>query len=321
MKSITTLSFLVLCQFVWAQAVPAEEENIPFLVTFGKEADTSWGDDDFVQTFFFSIPFDQKEPFYIRVYDPDCSGQFDEQKGEFNTFTRFSFYGGQGCVSNDDSRSVDPVGNFKSGTLLASKTFGQRGDYDGQWYTFGPFNPVEGERSDKYGGQIFKMIAEGIRGDDGNLYRYFLSTDAEKNIPVEGGNAFTFEYTFRLHSDPWQTSHVYPYIDDEVLYLAQANFDWDTDGFIRIYSVVTFAEQLETSGDDHWSTSKYTVKDQERGKSLDIQFTKDSNQKVNNNNVVFYVTNQYGDLLPFYTVPIGGIPRYQGKAIARPVRK
>lgn len=321
MKTITTLSFLVLCQFVWAQAVPAEEENIPFLVTFGKEADTSWGDDDFVQTFFFTVPFDQKEPFYIRVFDPDCSGRFDEQKSDFNTFTRFSFYGGEGCVSHKDAREVDPIGNFKSGTLLASKTFGQRGDYDGAWYTFGPFNPVEGERSEKYGGQVFKMIAEGIRGDDGNLYRYFLSTDAQNNIPVEGGNAFTFEYTFRLHSDPWQTSHVYPYIDDEVLYLAQANFDWDTDGFIRIYSVVTFAEQLETSGDDHWSSSKYTVKDQERGKSLDIQFTKDSDQKVNNNNVVFYVTNQYGDLLPFYTVPIGGIPRYQGKAIARPVRK
>lgn len=305
----------------FGQPVPAEEENIPYLVTFGKDADTSWGDDDFCQVFFFSIPADHRTPFFIRVFDPDCGGEADEQKGAFNTMTRFSVYGGEGCISEDDARSVDPVGNFNSGNLLASKTFGSQQKYDGQWYTFGPFNPLEGELSPKYGGYIFKMITEGVRGDDGNLYRFYMSTAQDENIPVEGGNAFTFEYTFRLHSDPWQTSHVYPYIDNEVIYLAQSNFDWDNDGFIRVYSVVSFAEELTTSQDNNWSSSKYTVKDQERGKSLDIQFTKDENKNVNNNNVVFYVTNQYGDLLPFYTVPIGGIPRYQGKAVARPIRK
>ena len=63
------------------------------------------------------------------------------------------------------------------------------------------------------------------------------------------------------------------------------------------------------------------MKDDERGKSLDIQFTKDASLKVNNNNVVFYITNQYGEMLPFFTVPIGGVPQFNGTAVAKPIRR
>ena len=59
---------------VQSQPVPAKDENIPYLVTFGGDADKSWGDDDFCQIFFFKIPFTQKEPFYLRVYDPGTGG-------------------------------------------------------------------------------------------------------------------------------------------------------------------------------------------------------------------------------------------------------
>ncbi|MDX9774130.1 MAG: hypothetical protein RBT02_12025, partial [Bacteroidales bacterium] len=62
-----------------AQEVPGPDENIPFLITFGREGYvTSWGDDDFSQTFFFTIPKDFKDPFYIRIYDADIGGKTDE---------------------------------------------------------------------------------------------------------------------------------------------------------------------------------------------------------------------------------------------------
>jgi hypothetical protein len=73
------------------QAVPGMEENIPFLVTFGKQGITSWGDDDFYQVFFFSIPKDYTQQFYIRVFDPDVGGEHDEIQGEFNSRTPFRF--------------------------------------------------------------------------------------------------------------------------------------------------------------------------------------------------------------------------------------
>jgi hypothetical protein len=306
---------------LYAQPVPAADENIPFLVTFGKDSDTKWGDDDFSQVFFFRIKKEFKDPIYIRVFDPDCGGMYDEVKSHFNTMTRFSVYGGTGCISHPDATGTDPVGNFKSGNMLATKTFDAKSQYDNAWYTFGPFNPSEGEYSPKYGGYIFKVIAEGIKGDDGNLYRYFMSTDPNNNKAVEGGNAFTFEYTFRLHREAYQTSHIYPYIDDQVISVQQRNFDWDSDGYIKICSVSTLGEEVAVSGDNMWATSEYKIKDKERGKSLDIQFTRSSANAVNNNNVVFSIRNQYGELLPFFVVPIGGVPKYEGNISAKPVRK
>jgi hypothetical protein len=53
---------------IYAQPVPAGDENIPYLMTFGPKASTSWGDDDFSQTFFFLKNFSQ--PVYIR-FDPE----------------------------------------------------------------------------------------------------------------------------------------------------------------------------------------------------------------------------------------------------------
>lgn len=321
----TNLSILILLFMIHsvsiAQPVPAAEENIPFLVTFGKEADKKWGDDDFSQVFFFKVKKELKTPIYIRVFDPDCSGQHDEMNGQFNTMTKFSIYGGAGCITNPDATGTDPVGGYNSGDLLGTKTFGSKTDYDNAWYTFGPFNPSEGEYSAKFGGYIFKVISEGIKGDDGNLYRYFMSSEPDKNVSLEGGNAFTFEYTFRLHKEPYQTSHIYPYIDDKVISVEQRNFDWDGDGYIKICSVATLGNEVAVSGDNNWSQSVYKIKDPERGKSLDIQFTKNNKIMVNNNNVVFSIRNQYGELLPFFVVPIGGVPKFQGNAVATPIKK
>jgi hypothetical protein len=315
------IAVVILSNTSIAQPVPAAEENIPFLVTFGRDAGSKWGDDDYCQTFFMKVKKDFKEPVYIRVFDPDCGGQHDEMNTEFNTTTRFSVYGGAGCVTNPDATGTDPTGNFKSGNMLATKIFNSKGDYDNGWFSFGPFNPSEGEYSEKFGGYIFKVICEGAKGDDGNLYRYYLSTMQDKNVPVEGGNAFTFEYTFRLHKEPYQSSHIYPYIDDKVISVEQRNFDWDDDGYIKICSVATFGEDVIISGDNNWSNSVYKIKDKERGKSLDIQFTKNNSVKVNNNNVVFSIRNQYGELLPFFVSPIGGVPKYEGKLQKTPIKK
>ena len=194
----------------FSQPVPAEDENIPSLMTFGHKADISWGDDDFSQTFFVLIPTEHTSPIFIRVFDPDCGGEIDEINGFWDTQMEYSIYGGIGCYSNEDAKGIDPKGNYKSGNLLATKTFGENPRYDNKWYTFGPFNPTEGELEEKYGGYIFKIICEGISGDDGNMYQYFVSTSQTENKRIEGANAFAYEYSFRMHNDPNEVSHIYP---------------------------------------------------------------------------------------------------------------
>lgn len=312
------------CFNILSQPVPAKEENIPFLVTFSEDASPAYGDDDHSQTFFFTIPKDYKKPFYIRIFDPDLGGEFDEINGsskKFDSYTKFSLYGGIGCISEKDATGIDPVGNYKSGNVIVSQTFGMDQSLDGKWYTMGPFNPSEGEYSEQYYGFVFKLIAEGKDGDDGNLYKYFLSASPSVNVPVNGGNAFTFEYSFRLPVDVNEICHIYPFVDNRVVSVKQTNFDWDNGGEIKLYSVSTFAKNLAVSGDNKKAESVYYVKNSEKGTSLDIQFQIDKSSKISNNNVVFYITNQYGETLPFFSVPIGGVPKYKGNVVIVPSRK
>ncbi len=294
-----------------AQPVPNEDENIHFLVIFGKNAETSWGDDDFSQTFFFLIPKDFNQPVYIRVIDPDTGGEHDEINGVWDTRTNYSVYGGKGAWSDEDARGTDPAGKYRSGVLLATRTFGEDTRYDNNWYTFGPFNPTEGEYTERWDGYVFKIIAEGVSGDDGNLYGYFLSTDPNSIKSVEGANAFAYEYTFRLHNDPEEVSHIYPYVDDRTITVKLWNFDWDSDGFIKVVSVARKGQLAKISVEDEWSESEFKIYEEEKNTSLDIQLIKRKNPPVRNNNVVIYVKNQYGELLEFFTSPIGGVPQYK----------
>lgn len=311
---IFTISSLLAFTFllsVLSQPVPADDENIPYLMTFGNKAEASWGDDDFSQTFFFLIPESFKEPVFIRVFDPEVGGDVDEQNGEWDTRITYEVYGGVGCFSNKDAQQTNPVGEYKSGNLLASKAFAQNPRYDNNWYTFGPFNPTEGELIEKFGGYVIKVIAEGVSGNDGNLYSYYLSTSFNENKPVEGGNAFAYEYSFRMHDVATEVSHIYPYVDDRTLSVKLSNFDWDSDGFIRTVSVARRGQMSKVSGDDRWVEDEFKIFDEEKNSSLDMQFIKKKNPPVKNNNVVINVRNQYNELLPFYVIPIGGVPKYQ----------
>ncbi len=294
-----------------AQPVPAGDENIPYLMTFSPGAGTSWGDDDFSQAFFFLIPKSFTQPVHIRVYDPDIGGNVDEIDGLWDSRSTFSVYGGKECYSHEDAKKTSPEGNYKSGNLLASKTFGEQASYDQKWYTFGPFNPSEGEFVQNFDGYIFKVLCEGISGNDGNLYRYFLSTMADQNKAVEGANAFAYEYSFRMYDDPNEVSHIYPYVDEPTISVRLSNFDWDSDGMIRIVSVARQGQIIKVSGEDAWKEDEFKINEEEKNTSLDIQFIKRKTSPVRNNNVVVNVQNQYGEFMPFFVIPIGGVPKYK----------
>jgi len=319
MSKLLKLSFILMLigTLANAQPVPGADENIPNLITFGANAETSWGDANFCQIIFFTVPKDHTAPIYIKVYDPDCGGENDELQGEWDTETSFSIYGGQGSCSNEDAKKLNLDGDYDEGTLLASKTFGNDSEYDQNWYTFGPLNPSEGEYLPEEGGHVFKVIIEGVAGDDGNMYQLFMSTKEDAEDEVEGGYAFYYKYTIRLHDNPREMSHIYPYINDSsIVSIKQTNFDWDNDGWIIVRSVATAGQMMKTSKDDEWATSMYNIKADEYNTSLDIQMKKHPSGNIRNNNVVIYFENQYGELLKSYSVPIGGVPKYKGKPAA-----
>lgn len=305
---ITTYALLFFSFGLAAQPIPSTDEKIPFICTFSKQADKNWGDDDFVQTFFFIVPEEYKKPVYIRVFDPDNGGMYDENHNDFNSKTKFSVYGGPKAHSDPDAIRPDPVGNYKSGNLLASKIYGDDKAFDNKWISLGPFNPIEGELQKELGGRVFKVIIEGMEGDDGNLYRLFLSSVADDNKPIEGGNGFAYEYSFRLFDTKGSVSHLYPFVAEKVTAVKIKIFDYDNEGMIRIISVAKKGDACKLNEEGLWIESMHRVVKEEINTSLDIQFIKQTS--VKNNNIVVYIANQYGELMPFYTTPIGGVPKY-----------
>ncbi len=319
----TLLTALIPLPDLFSQAVPGKDENIPYLVTFGKNGETSWGDNDFRSIFFFTIPRDYNRQFYIKVFDPDAGGENDEIQGLWDSRTLFSVYGGKGVDpdKNIESRGLEPDDNFKSGNLLASRVFGNDARYDNGYYAFGPFNPTEGEFNEKWKSYIFKIVCEGVSGDDGNLFRYFLSREAGSDLPIEGANAFTYEYTFRMWNDMKSIAHIYPYVDTGIVSIRQKNFDWDDDGVILVVSTYKQGLPVPISNEDDYAESTIPVEQQEIGKSLDFQFHKKQSSLVRNNNVVVSLKNQRGDALQFFSSPIGGVPVYQPLTRIRKIQK
>lgn len=316
---------IILCFFLlyffsprdyFSQPVPSDEEKIKFLVTFGKQAPPDFGDDDFTQILFFVVPEKCSNPLYIRVFDPDVGGTHDEKSVSFNSRTKFSIYGGTGTHIAEQIRKTGAEGDVHSGILLASKIFDKSVTYDSQWYTFGPFNPTEGELQPEYGGYVFKFIVEGLEGDDGNLYNLFLSSRKDNNAPIEGGNCFYYECSFRLLEKINQVAHIYPFIGTNVINVNIHVFDYDNDGTIRTVSVAKNGLSFFSDKNGEWSEIHLDVESREQNTSLDIQFVK--TKPVKFNNVVVYITNQEKARIPFFTVPIGGVPKYKPNIVVTP---
>jgi hypothetical protein len=307
MNRICAFAFFLLPLVAASQRVPNEIENLDYLITYGAQAPLSLGDDDHVQILFFSVPRAYKSPLYLRVYDPEAGGMHDELHGIPNTQTRFSIYGGKSAFSNKDAQKVNPIGRFDSGNLLSSKIFGSDSKTDAKWYSFGPFNPLQGEESIDMDSYIFKVIIEGLQGDDGNQYRFFLSEKTDMNRAIEGANAFAYEYTFKLPKAKG-ISHIYPFIDKSVVSITQNNFDFDREGDIMIYSVAKNRHLGLISGDDEWAKSKHLMAEQEKNTTLDVQILK---SKDGENAMSLFITNQYNEAIPFFTIPIGGPPKYK----------
>ncbi len=310
--------FVFSFNFAWCQAIPSEDEKIPYFTTFSKNAKLSFGDDDFVQIVFFVVPEKSNDPFYIRVYDPDNGGTVDEKASAFNSKTKFSFYGGKGAHSDKAAQELSPKGNYKSGVFIMGKTFGEDAALDGKWYEFGPFNPKEGELQSDFKGYVFKMVVEGLDGDDGNLYKLFLSSQKDKNVKVEGSNSFYYEYTFRLEEKAGYVGHIYPYVTENVIEVDISTFDYDNAGTIRVVSVEKKGEMFASQTEGVWAQVKFKIEKAEIGTSLDIQFI--NKKEVKNNNVAVYITNQYGEAMPFFSQPIGGVPKYKYNIKMKPAK-
>ena len=179
--------------------------------------------------------------------------------------------------------------------------------YNTKWYSFGTFNPSEGEYNGNLKARIFKFIAEGVTGDYGNMYRYFLSNSSRDNIAILGADAFTYEYTFRLKERAGSQAYFYPFVGKNTIKILQHNFDFDNDGAIKVYSATKNGHYSNFSNDGNWSQGIHTVDKEEQGKSMNIRLIK---RGAFQNDMTLYITNEYNIPVPLFATPLGGMPKY-----------
>lgn len=306
--------YVILCCFVFqyarSQHIPSDIENIDFLVTFSKEATAVWGDDDHIQIHFITLPEEYFKPFYLKIFDPNIGGKHDKANGAFNSSTKFSVYGGENCFSAKDAQNVNPTGNYASGKLLEERVFDNSMLFDDKWFTLGPFDPRDGEIVESMDAYVFKVIAEGKKGNDGNMYRYFISAFFADMIAIEEANCFTYELSVQLKHQQNEVSHCFPYIQKNTSSIVQHNFDFENSGYIRLTNSVKNSHPMVASSNGKWAKSTHDITEEEQEKSVDIQFIFKDKSSCN---FVIYFTDQNNEPLPIYSFPKEGMPKYKFK--------
>ncbi|MCT4581373.1 MAG: hypothetical protein N4A35_08160 [Flavobacteriales bacterium] len=307
-----TILFLIGSIYLFAQRIPTEDSNIDYIVTYSEDAHQAYGDDDHVQIFFITVPMSYREKFYLRIYSPGANSSIDVKNGDYNSVFEYKIYGGD-SVLNEAAKHHNPIAGYNKGVLLDEEIFGPNADTT--WVSMGPFNPKDGGVFITPSGgkqRIFKLICKGLRGNDGNLYRLYVSALRDQNIAITGGNSFTYEYSFRMATGKEEECYVFPFIDNYTKAIKQYNFDYDGDGSIRLYTIEKKGLLLSTSGDGEWAENTIYISQNERNKTGEIMFKNKGNW---HNDVTFYLLNQYDESMPFYTIPIGNRPVKSNKII------
>ena len=321
--NIYILSLIFLLGFIStseAQRVPHNELNIDYLCVFGNECSTSWGDDDFTQTIFLSLPDTIEQTFYIRVYDPSTGGNEDEQQGLWDTKTLISIYGGDDAYTNPASRNPDPVDGYNAGTLLDSKEFANEREWDKKWYIFDSFSSKDGELVD--GRRLFKVIIEGIAGNDGNMLLLEFSHSEEGANPLIDSQIFAYEWTFRLPNVVGTLVYTFPFhVDEGIKNIIQYAWDFDDDNVMALntpsrpglamYGMEDWNLQtlevapegrriIDFNANKRWTTTAYGVPPDDVGVKWQFEIRKGN---FINNDIALYITDDKGNPLPMYSIP------------------
>lgn len=253
-----------------------------FLVTFGKECSTHWGDDDFNQIFFISVPEGSKD-FYIWLFDPDCGGKIDEINKKWNTQTLFELFGGKGAYTHADAKSPNPTSGLNSGQSLKKEIYAKSSKTDNKWVKWGPFKSYQGEKVGK--NRIFKLVVKGISGDDGNLFQFDVSSSKSVRSKIENSRMFTYEVCFRYPHEAKTRLSINFVPDKPFKGISFYNFDGDSAGGVKLNTPVRRNLPLNISKNDVWTSKTYTS---EPGEDSGIWSVNMDKPIAGNNDAVVY---------------------------------
>ena len=300
LKTLAT-SFLLLPVLLFAQA------NV-LMVTYGPSAAIAEGDDDFKQVIFLQIPEGATDSLYLRLFDMDCGNENDlALGGNWDTQTSFALYGGTGVYSAATAQSPFPnASDLSAGLLLKSETVGENALRNNEWHTFAKFLPSAGE---KIGGYYYlKLVVQGVKGNDANVFDARLSQSESQNKTPEGAKVFTYAPTIRLRKeDPFAS--VKFFIPGNLQKILVHNFDL-AGADVAVETALRSNLLMTSSGQGEWVKNSVTLEKLESGRLGAISFGQGGETP---NDATFYVTDEAGKTLPI------DLPIYLGKPNRRPV--
>lgn len=282
------LALLVLAP---AGARAADDLDHLRLVTYGPEANTREGDDDFVQVVLIEVPAEHPGPLRVRLFDPDAGGDLDVFYGwgSFDTATRFTLYGGPGAASAPGLRGADPAPEeIHAGSELASRAFADDPSTDRQWVTLAEVTPEQGEKIDER--RVFKLVIEGVAGNDGNVFD--VDVVDPDGAPVPGVRLLSYEPTIH-HETKTRTA--------EVRILPSGN----TRLFVHSFDAAGADLRIETryrtlpadtSGQNKWSQSELELTEEEQDQMIALAFGGRAGEIPND--ATLYLADENGVVVP-----------------------
>ncbi|WP_175483123.1 PKD domain-containing protein [Salinihabitans flavidus] len=190
-----------------AQEAPSAADQA-LLVVYGPRAHSREGDIDHREQIFFSVPSESGGRLYVRIFDPEMSGEGDfTYGGRQDSVTAYRVFGGEGAFSAADRPTRreqgerPPRGRSEAepvtgpGRLLREATYTFEDDTDGRWVTLGAVRAQQGEVVD--GRAYFRLDVQGMGGDDGNGFSVQISEERDRARPPEGLEVFSYEATLR----------------------------------------------------------------------------------------------------------------------------
>ncbi|RPH94297.1 MAG: PKD domain-containing protein, partial [Calditrichaeota bacterium] len=189
----------IIAVLLFAAVLLMARDNI-LLVNYGPEQSIREGDDDFYQLVFFRIEDTFTDSLYVRIFDMDCGGDVDLNFSSWNTTMRFELFGGVGAFSPQSLQNAKPdPGDITAGLSLAMKTIGEDKELNNSWYNFAHIRPADGEKIGN--AYYFKLLVQGLSGNDANIFDVRLSTVASMNTTAAEFSMFSPSPTLRLGKD------------------------------------------------------------------------------------------------------------------------
>ena len=264
------------------------------MITFGKDSPKEEGDDDKVQVIFFHVPKSYTESVYIRIFDADVGGELDYIVGEQDTEVEFLLYGGNGAASPIGTKDPNPSQeDLISGELILQESFEIDPIYDNAWQTFEEVSPEEGELIGEF--RVFKLVVQGLDGDDGNVFDVMLSTEENRNIFPDGAKMLNYAPTLHIEQVGISVEMLFD-IPENPSVLKVRTFDFLGSSLSLDTSEESYP--IAPSGQGDYKTTEVAIPSQVASQKAAVVFTSQGIEQPND--AGFAVFDSDGQGLPIY---------------------